>query len=241
MPAKRTSTLDVFTPARIEKPWCRCAARVRPQAAREEEAAGRRSMKGRDAFEELKRMAAATVSATPPGLRGSLPGGGGEASTSGSGAAPAQNPAPALCGRRCWLARRQQRAGQAHGLTAWQARDMARRAGPAAGGAAAERALLDVTGPSLCDTGVTPDLGGCGTCQAASRHLHDTGLLKRLTYHAASIHRAHRGVVSPQTLRARRYTTATRDPLRATTGCCAAQTARARRCTPTTRARTWSG
>ena len=58
------------------------------QAAREEEAANRANMPGRDAFEELKRMAAATISATPPGLRGAAPSGNGkeqEASTSGNG------------------------------------------------------------------------------------------------------------------------------------------------------------
>lgn len=58
------------------------------QAAREEEAANRASMPGRDAFEELKRMAAATISATPPGLRGAAPSGNGkdeEAGTSGNG------------------------------------------------------------------------------------------------------------------------------------------------------------
>lgn len=58
------------------------------QAAREEEAANRASMPGRDAFEELKRMAAATISATPPGLRGGAPSGNGteqEAGTSGNG------------------------------------------------------------------------------------------------------------------------------------------------------------
>ena len=58
------------------------------QAAREEEAANRASMLGRDAFEELKRMAAATISATPPGLRGAAPSGNGkeeDAGTSGNG------------------------------------------------------------------------------------------------------------------------------------------------------------
>ena len=58
------------------------------QAAREEEAANRASMSGRDAFEELKRMAAATIAATPPGLRGAAPSGNGkeeEAATSGNG------------------------------------------------------------------------------------------------------------------------------------------------------------
>lgn len=61
------------------------------QAAREEEAANRRSMAGQDAFEELKRMAAATIAATPLGLRGAAaPADAGakvaaEASTSGTG------------------------------------------------------------------------------------------------------------------------------------------------------------
>lgn len=64
------------------------------QAAREEEAANRRSMAGQDAFEELKRMAAATIAATPLGLRGAAaPAGAGakveaEASTSGTGKNP---------------------------------------------------------------------------------------------------------------------------------------------------------
>ena len=58
------------------------------QAAREEEAADRASMHGRNAFEELKRMAAATISATPPGLRSAAPSGNGkeeEAGPSGNG------------------------------------------------------------------------------------------------------------------------------------------------------------
>ena len=61
------------------------------QAAREEEAANRRSMAGQDAFEELKRMAAATIAATPLGLRGAAAPAdagakvGAEASASGAG------------------------------------------------------------------------------------------------------------------------------------------------------------
>lgn len=121
---------------------------MRPQAAREEEAAGRRSMKGRDAFEELKRMAAATVSATPPGLRGGAPGGGGEASTSGSGAAPAQPRARALLP-----------AVVSAGSSVWDKRmgcivghDMGKQAGQATGGAA-KRGLLGVTERSCATQG----------------------------------------------------------------------------------------
>jgi hypothetical protein len=146
-------------------------------------------------------MAAATVSATPPGLRGAAPGGDGEASTSGSGAVPAlprarslraappARPPAAACGLSeltvCMTGPRHGQTGGAFRGRCCRARAARRR-----------RALLR-------DTGVTADL----SCLAPARRLAAAAGATQVTgagdSYAPSTHRARRGVVWPRRRRGR--------------------------------------